>query len=158
MMNFGGWTEPTAPKGAHAHLLHIGALQHRTPARRRQPAPARSPSRGEQVRGLVRHVAGVVRRFGQDAAALHAALEGVQLGLVVLHQGDGLYPLLVLLRLLQPVEAVQTHHRPLRDRLGAGLRVQAGDARAVNDGGDGGGAGRATAAEGGSGDVRTASG
>src|SRR3990172_832073 len=61
---------------------------------------------GEQVGGLVRHVTGVVSRVPQDAAALHAALEGVELGLVGLHQGNGLDPLLVLLRLLEPVEAV----------------------------------------------------
>src|SRR3989304_743014 len=41
-----------------------------------------------------------------EAAAPPAALEGVELGLVGLHQGNGLDPLLVLLRLLEPVEAV----------------------------------------------------
>ena len=143
-------------QGAHLTLLHPRLVEHlalQAGLLRHGAGALGEFGGGEDVSWLVRQVAGEVGCLREHRSALRAPPQRLDPGLVELDERQlaDLRPVVV--RLLVAVKGVEAKDGAFGDRLSARLRIEAGDAGAVGDGGERLAAETAGLAGGGRGDV-----
>ena len=129
-----------ASERAHAHALYVGAVEHRQRHAgfvRRFQRYLRHARGRHVVGGFVAHVAREVDGVGDGATVRDAALYLRQPVAAELHDGRGFERGRLGVGLVL-VERVRAEQDSLRGGAGAAVNVQAADAGAVQDGGEGG--------------------